>query len=176
MRFPIGSFSVSIFYLRLLTYLLYMFKNIWLFIPISLSHPTLFLLTAFFSLVISNFMLDTADDTLFSLGFVVAMWRLLYSGFSSDHIKVSPSIQDYWVLSWWIILRLLSFETFLEAQMNVCGIQGDRSTLAGGIQTTPNTVKPLESLLSLQLPRGFSLQGLSELPAMHVQLNTGPKT
>lgn len=60
--------------------------------------------------------------------------------------------------------------------MNVCGIQGDRSTLAGGIQTTPKTVKPLESLLSLQLPRDFSLQGLSELPAMHVQLNTGPKT
>ena len=115
MRLSICSFIVSIFCLNSLTYLFPCSKMFWLLIPTFLSHLGLFLLTDlfFFFLFSNSLFLNIVDDTLFSLGFAIFPYKLLYSGFSSYHINLSPFTKDcrvlFWqvTIHWWISLILL---------------------------------------------------------------------
>ena len=67
----------------------------------------------FFFLFSNSLSLNIVDDTLFSLGFAIFPYKLLYSGFSSYHINLSRFTKDCWVLfwqvtiHWWISLILL---------------------------------------------------------------------
>ena len=55
----------------------------------------------------NSLFLHIVDDTLFSLGFVVFPYKLLYSGFSSYHINLSPFTKDCWVLFWQVTIHSL---------------------------------------------------------------------